>query len=405
MADERDRFLVGDPLQGMAPAVQVQHPPEHEYGRRWDAVRKALEDRELDALLVCGPENIYYLTGLQHQGYFALTLLVIPASGDPLLVTRSMERRTVADHRLDVVHLWFDDDEPPVRGVTRALDAAGLSTERVGVEKHTMFFPIAVWDQLRAARPGVRWCDGSGVVDELRAVKSPWELERIRTAAAISDRAVRAGIAAAGVGINEREVAAAIYHALALGGSEYPGFAPLVRSTEHFGHEHETWHDRTLTSGDGLLIELSASVDRYHAPLTRLVHVGRAPDGLDRAAEIALAGLRATVEALRPGMAAGEVYTAWQSTIDDHLGHQRYERHHCGYSVGIGFPPSWVGGSSVVGLRRDSPTLIREGMVFHLLSWLMGEEPTDYAVSDTAVITAQGCELITSTHQGPIIIS
>lgn len=411
MAPTPDTVLPNDPVQGMAVPAPVQYPAQHEYGRRWTAVRAALTASDLDALLVCAPENIYYLTGLQHLGYFSFTLLVIPADGDALLVTRSMEQHTVADHGIDlgqdghVGHIGFDDHEAPVAGVMRALDDAGLTSACVGVEKHTTFFPLGVWDALRDARTDLRWRDGSEIVDEIRAVKSPWELQRIRTAAAISDRAIRAGLEATGVGVNEREIAAAVYHSLALGGSEYPGFAPLVRSTSHLGHEHETWQDQVLMPGDGVVIELSASADRYHAPLTRLAHVGHAPAGLERVAETALSALDATVHALRPGVRTGHVYAAWQSVIDEAVGHDRYRRHHCGYAVGIGFPPSWVGGSSVAGIRRDGDTVIRDGMVFHLLSWLVGEEPTDYAVSDTAVITADGCEVITSAHRGPIVIS
>lgn len=406
MTPERDTVRASGPPQRIATPGWVQRPPEDEYERRWAAVRKTVLDRELDALLIVSPENIYYLTGLQHQGYFAFTLLVVPAQGEPLLVTRSMERRAVLEHGHNVEHVAFEDHEMPVEGVARALHAVGLSgASRAGVEKHSMFFPLAIWDELRARHEDIGWQDGSGIVDEIRAVKSRWELERVRRAAAISDRAMRAGIETAGVGVNEREIAAAIYSSLVLGGSEYPGFAPLVRSTGHLDHEHETWHDRVLRAGDGVLLELSASVDRYHAPLTRLVHVGWGEPGLDEAAETAIAGLYATAEALRPGVRTGEVYAAWQSTIDHGLGHGRYRRHHCGYSVGIGFPPSWVGGGSVVGIRRGGEIIVQEGMVFHLLSWLLGEEPADYVVSDTAVVTASGCRFLTSTRREPLIIA
>lgn len=406
MTPERDTVATADPRERMAAPQQVHRPPDEEYERRWANVRKAVADRGFDALLVVSPENVYYLTGLQHQGYFAFTSLVIPAQRDPLLVTRSMERRAVVEHGYNVEHLGFEDHETPVDGMVRALEAAGLSrSPRVGVEKQSMFFPPAVWDELRAGLPDVGWEDGSGIVDEIRAVKSAWELQRVRRAAAISDRAVRAGIEAAGVGVNEKEVAAAVYRSLVLGGSEYPGFAPLVRSTDHLGHEHETWHDRVLAAGDGVLIELSASVDRYHAPLTRLVHVGWGSPGLDTAAETAIAGLEASAAAIQPGVRTGDVYEAWQSTIDRGLGHERYRRHHCGYSVGIGFPPSWVGGSSVVGIRQGGELVVQEGMVFHLLSWLLGVGSADYAVSDTVVVTATGCEFLTSTRREPLIIA
>jgi Xaa-Pro dipeptidase len=121
------------------------------------------------------------------------------------------------------------------------------------------------------------------------------------------------------------------------------------------------------------------------------------------AAGIALDGLEAVREALRPGSIAAEVYGVWQKVVDNGLGHDRYRRHHCGYLTGIGFPPSWVGGNAVVGLRHDSDLEIQEGMVFHVLSWILGQEPADYVISDTVLVTPGGGEILTTTQRSPII--
>ncbi len=377
---------------------------EEEYEQRLAATRRLIAARDLDALLVFSPENIYYLTGLNHQGYFAFTMLVVTPDDPLVLVTRSMERATIVAQAPRVQHVGFRDDEEPADAAVRAVRERGLDTNRLGIERTTMFLPISIYVEMRADLDEVEFVDGSDIVEGLRAVKSPTEIDCIRNAAAISDRAVRAGIVAAGVGINEREVAAAIYRSMVLGGSEYPGFAPLVRSTEFLLHEHTTWRDRVLTPSDGLFMELSASVERYHAPLTRMIHVGRAPTGVERSAEIVTGALDAVLTAARPGATSGHVYDAWQRAVDEALGHDRYRRHHCGYMVGIGFPPSWVGGSSVVGLRSGSVLELQEGMVFHVLSWLLGTEHPDYGVSDTVLVTESGGELITSTGRDPIVI-
>lgn len=376
-----------------------------EYAQRTSAVRKNMAERELDALLLVSPENIYYLVGLSHQGYFAFTLLLFPFEGAPRVITRSMERVTLMQQAPDVEHVGFDDHEEPGEAVARAIRETEFAHSRIGVERNTMFFPLRVWDQLRSELPDVAWQDALDTVDEIRQVKSELEIYCIRQAAALSDRAVRSGIKAAGVGVNEREVAAEVYRSMVLGGSEYPGFAPLVRSTDLLAQEHATWRDRTLAPGDALLLELSASVRRYHAPLTRVVHVGNTSHGVKAAGEIALEGLDTIRAALRPGMLTGDVYAAWQEVVDDALGPGRYERHHCGYTVGIGFPPSWVGGSTVVGIRPGGRIEVREGMVFHVLSWLIGVGPADFGVSDTVLVTADGGELLTSTSREPILIS
>lgn len=372
-----------------------------EYEARVGAVRAAMRERELDALLVSAPENVFYLTGLNHQGHFAFTALLLRAEEHPLIVARAMESHTLAAQVPCCEQVLFGDGEEPEAAVACALGAGGLESGRIGAEKLSMSLPVRIWEGIAERTPRVSWQDGSGIVDDVRAVKSPAEISCIRRAAAISDHAMQSGIGAVGTGVNEQEVAAEVYRSMVAEGSEYPGFAPLIRTTDLLRHEHRTWEDRVLESGDCLFLELSGCVNRYHAPLTRMVHVGEVPAGVDAAAEIVLGSLEAIREALRPGALAGDVYAAWEAAVHESLGDRDYRRHHCGYMVDIGFPPSWSGSGVVKGLRRGSEMEIREGMVFHLLPWLIGAGPADYTVSDTALVTQSGPELLTSTPRAP----
>ena len=374
-----------------------------EFADRLRRTRREMAARGLAALLVVSPENVYYLAGLNHLGYFAFTLLVVPLDGRPRLVTRAMERPTVAAQAPDCVHVTFADDEDPAQAARRAVREVTKPGDRVGLERTSMFLPVAIWESTRSSFDDLEWADASGLVDGLRAAKSATEIRFVRRAAEISDRAMQAGIAAVRSGVNEREVAAAVYAEMVLAGSEQPGIPPLIRSADLLRQEHVTWRDRVVDPGESLLFELSASVARYHAPLSRMVYLGRPPSGTPAAAEIALAGEHAVLDSLRPGAIAADVYESWQRVIDAGLGHRAYRRHHCGYLVGIGFPPSWVGGGAVVGLRRGSNLIIREGMVFHVLSWLLGQRPADYVVSDTVLVTPGGGELLTTTTRDPTV--
>jgi Xaa-Pro dipeptidase len=366
--------------------------------------RSVMREQGLTTLCVVSPENVYYLLGLDHQGYFAFTLLVLPLDGEPLLVTRAMERPTVAAQVPGCVHVTFGDDEDPAAVAAQAIQRVAGRGDRVGIERASMYLPVAIWERVRTTLDELTWADGSGVVDGVRAVKTPAEIEFVRRAAAISDHAIQAGIAAVGAGVTERTVAAAVYHELVRAGSEQPGIAPLIRARDRLLQEHVTWGDHVLGPEDALFMELSASVGRYHAPLSRMVYLDQAPTGTDRAAGIALEGLEAVRASLRPGAVTADVYAAWQRVVDEGLGHSRYRRHHCGYLVGIGFPPSWVGGSAVVGIRNGGDLVVREGMVFHVLSWLLDQEPADYVVSDTVLVTADGGEVLTTTPREPLVV-
>jgi len=392
-------LVIGPTAAGMAPAF-----PAEEYDARLRAVREAMDERGLAALLIPSPENVYYLTGLNHLGYFAFTLIIVPLHGQPLLVARAMERPTVELQTPQCLFIPYGDGEDPAGAVQTALHTLGPITGSLGVERSTMYLPVDVWGRIHGSLPDLPWEDASQLVARERMVKSPRELAKVRTAATISDRALRAGIAAAGEGVRERDVAAALYGELISAGSENPGFPPLVRSTPSLKLEHVTWSDRPLGRGDTLFLELAASMDRYHAPLSRFIHVGEEPPGLDETAAHAIAGLDAVCAALRPDARAGDVYEAWQEAVNAALGHARYRRHHCGYAIGIGFPPSWSGGGTPVGLRAGDNLVLREGMVFHVFSWILGQGPADYGVSDTAVVTPSGGELLTTTTREPISV-
>jgi len=285
---------------------ELQPFARDEYDARIAKVRERMAAENLDALVLSGPENIYYLTGLDHQGYFALTLLVLPLEGRAMIAARAMEATTLSAQVPECNHVKFADDEDPALVAARAVRAAAGRGSRVGVERSSMFFPLSVWEPLRQELTEVQLVDGTGHVEALRQVKSPAEIARMREAARVSSRAVEVGAAAVRAGASQRDVAAAIYPELVLGGSEIPGFAPLIRSRDDLLQEHVTWADREIAPGDAILRELSASVGRYHAPLTRMVYLDEPPAGTDKAAEIALAGLESVRQALRPGALSTE---------------------------------------------------------------------------------------------------
>ena len=357
--------------------------PDSEYASRWSSTRRAMAERDLDALLITSPENIYYLAGLSHQGYFAFTMLVLPRDGEALVVARAHEEATIAAQVRQARHIGFGEDDDPADAVIQALRTARLDSARLGIEKDHMFFPPGIAERAQAALPSADWVEASGLVEDLRLYKSPLEIDCTRQAAAISDAAVTAAIESARSGVNETDVAVAAYSAMIGAGGELPGFVPFIRTNEAICQAHTTWRHRIMGDGDTLFVELAGCARRYHAPMTRQIYIGRAPARAIQAEPVALEAFQASVAALKPGAVSGDVYAAWQGVVDR--------------ALGIGFPPSWVGGSIVVGMRPNGTVAIREGMVLHLITWLNDSDVGDYVLSDTVVVTATGCDVVTST--------
>lgn len=367
-----------------------------ELDARLAAVRHAMAERDIDHCLLSTPENIFYLTGLDHLGYFAPHLLIIPAVGEMVLVTRAMEAVTIGNQVRNACFEGHAENETAADLGGRLLAGLAPAPKRIGVEAWSAGLPLAAAEIIRRAVPNATLVDATGLIDALRMVKSPAEQILMRGAARVSDAAAAAAIEAIHAGASEREVAAECQRAMTLAGGTVPGMPPFIRSTARLGEEHTTWGDTRFARGDSVFLELSGCVARYHAPLGRLVHVGNAPESAYAIASISGDAFDAVLATIRPGALFRDVYAAWQRVVDA-AGLAHYRRHHCGYLVGIGIPPSWTGGNRVTGLRHDSEIEVKAGMTFHVLSWLMGTGRGDYFISNTVLLGEDGPEVLTLT--------
>lgn len=365
--------------------------------RRLDQVRDQVAALDLDAIVLSSPDNIFYLTGLDHWGYFAPTMLFVPSKGDPVLTTRAMERVAIETMVTTAAFRGHSDSESIADEAVRII--ADLGLRRIGME----LFSAGLSHGLgKAIANQATVSDVTGLVDRIRWIKSAEEQALTRQAAIATNAATDAAVAAIQDGAAEQDVAAECLAAMTRAGGEPPGFGPFIRPAARLGEEHTTWGHGTYGSGETVFLEIAGCVGRYHAPNGRLIHVGAVPDQDQHVAEIAIAAFDAVLGALRPGALARDVYRAWQGVVDA-AGMPDYRRHHCGYLVGVGVPPSWTGGNVVTGLRHDSNLQIAEGMVFHILSWLMGSARGDFFLSNCVLLGPDGPEVLTTSPHGPVV--
>jgi len=370
--------------------------PDEELADRLKRVRQEMTERNLDGLIIAVPENIYYLTGLDHWGFFACHLLIVPRDGEAVIAARAMEGPTVANQVRNARFAGHADTEDAGDFFASTIKSMGLGGGRLGIEKKSLFLTAHIYEHIVAGLSDAAIEDASGLLDAMRLIQSPLEQTYTRKAAMAADAGTLAAIEALHTGASDYEVSAACHKAMIEAGSEYPGFGPFIRSTRRRpGDEHTTWRGDVFEDGDPVLLEIGAAYRKYQAPMGRLVYVGSAPAEAEEAAELSIRGMAAIAKAVKPGVTVGSVYDAWHAVAED-AGLNEYHRHHCGYLVGIGFPPSWTGGSAVTGLRRGGDLVLQAGMAFHLHSWFTETGRGDYFISNAALLTEQGCEILTN---------
>lgn len=275
-----------------------------------------------------------------------------------------------------------------------ALRDLGLGSRTIALEQRSWFLTSHGYLELTAGLPGARFVDGTGLVEQGRMLKSPPELAYIMQAAKIAEAGMRAGIEAARIGATEAGVAVEAHRAQILAGGEYTALPMFITSGARSLLVHATWSPKPLAAGEMVFLEVPGCVARYHAAMTRAVHLGEPPEPLVRAAEVNADALRRGKAAMRPGVPASEVFAVVRDRIDGaEVGYKQGRR--AGYGMGVAFPPGWDEGH-IISLNVNEDRPLQAGMVFHLITTMRIPAIGAIGCSDTVLITPDGCETLTS---------
>jgi Xaa-Pro dipeptidase len=362
--------IPSDIVQGQESAF-----PREEYARRQALAREGLSAAGLDALIVTGPENIFYLCGQQTPGYYTFQALILPADGDPVFLIRQLEYFNFIANTFISDAVVYQDGEDPLALLVKLIESRGLASRRIAIDKRGWFLPIAVYEALQARLGTIG--DGAGVIERLRAIKSPLEVEKLEKAAAYVDEGMRAGLAAVRVGATENDLVSAMLGSAIAAGSEYLGMEPLVSVGPRTGVPHGTWRRRAITDGE---------------PPREAVDMMKACQE----------ALQVSLDTIRPGVACEVPHIACQKVID-RAGYTDNFKKRLGYSVGISFAPDW-GEGAILSLNTGVKTELQPGMTFHLPPALRIYGRFTVGVSETIVVTETGYRALGSIDRNLLIV-
>jgi Xaa-Pro dipeptidase len=383
-----------------APPTNVRQGSESafsaaEYAERVRRARANLAQAGIDVMIVTGPENIFYLTGQQTPGYYTFQALVLPVDGEPVFIIRQLEYfNFIANTFISDASVYLDGDDP-VGFLVAAIEKKGWSNRRIAIDKRGWFLPVTVYEALQSKLGTIH--DAAGLIEQLRAVKSAAEVEKLEFAARYVDAGMRAGMNAVREGASENDLVAAMLQASIAAGSEYMGMEPLVSSGPRTGIPHGTWRRRTLNAGEPAFLEMAASHDRYHAALMRCAWLGKPPAIAAEMEKVCQEALQAALDALRPGEPCEASHLACQAVID-RAGFTDAFKKRTGYSVGISFAPDW-GEGAILSLYSGVKTELQPGMSFHIPPALRIYGEFTVGVSETVVITETGYRVLGSLER------
>ena len=363
-----------------------------EYEQRLAEVRRNIEAAGLEVMLTTVPENIVYLTGYHTLGYFTYQILILSLDQPPILVTRIINvEKARADSCLEQVEGYSDKDDPD-DATYRVLDKYGLLRRRIGNQDDAWFFSVARYKKL-IRRLGVEnLADCSGVVEQVRRVKSRQEIEYIRQAGRYCIASLDAAIAAVEPGVSENDVSAAAHAAMYRAGGEFLGHEAQFVAGPAAGLAFECARRRPIRSDDVVYMEAGGTHNRYNCMLSRTVIVGKPDRKWTAMAEASRDALNAAKAAIRPGRTSHEVDRAAREVMRA-AGFGRYFNHRTGYSIGIGLPPDW-GEGRIMSLNENDPLVLKAGMCFHIIPDLKVAHAGGVVFSESVVVTETGCDVL-----------
>jgi len=367
--------------------------PMVEYDRRLADLRDRMATAGIDAMLTTTPENICYLTGFDSPGHYWFQGLVVPLDGEPFGYSRLLETSGVEADTWIERNIGYHDSDDIITGLAGQLLADGYGDATLAIERECWFFPATFQERLFNAMPDTTFVDASGIVEAGRLIKSTYEIDLIKRAAAMGDRAIQAGLSALAVGASENDVAAKIMSELIIAGSHWPAIVPFVASGERGAIGHATWKGRELRGGDTVFLELAGCLHRYHAPQMRTAVMGKADPEICEAFNVVSESFDVAMKAIRPGVSAGEVDRVCRAYIAG-AGFGENQGSRTAYSVGISLPPDW-GEGNILSMKPGEGTLLAQNMTFHLLPWVQIPGKGGVGCTETIRVTADGAERLT----------
>jgi Xaa-Pro dipeptidase len=365
-----------------------------EYRQRLAKVRKNMEKAGADVMLVTAPENIYYLLGYHTVGYFSFQVLIVALDRDPIMLARGLNTTQVeSDSWIKDIEGYGDTDDPN-DALVRVLGKYGLLKKRIGNQNNAFFFTVAQYKKL-VARLGKEPVDCSGVIEQVRLIKSPAELAYMRKAGKCAGAAIDACLDSIRPGNTENDVAAALHDGLIRSGSEYLGHPPLVVTGPAAGVGMETWKRRKIKKNDVFFIENGGTYNRYNVGLSRTVIVGKPGQKWIDMYDACRDGFMKAGKAMKPGVTSHEVDKACRDHIKG-AGYPFDKR--VGYSIGIGFPPDW-GEGRTASINQGDRMVLKAGMVFHMVPNLRIYGEGAVMFSETWAVTEKGSECLTKYNR------
>jgi Xaa-Pro aminopeptidase len=294
---------------------------------RLQKLRQKLVEKELDAIFISQPENRYYLSGFDGSAGF----LLITAQ-DAILATDFRYIEQVKSQAPECQIFQITNDMVNWFGEL----ITGLSLRKLGFEARDISFDM--YRQLNSVlgkkQSSLKFVPLDELVESLRVVKEPEEIELMTKAAEISDNAFQYTEETIHTGMSEKEVAWEMEKFMRENGSQDMPFEIIVASGPNSALPHAKPSEREIQAGEPVLFDIGAKIDGYSSDLSRTICLGAPDDTFKKVHDIVLGAQLTALAIIKEGM-TGEQADSLARTVIAEAGYGEAFGHALGHGVGL----------------------------------------------------------------------
>jgi Xaa-Pro dipeptidase len=392
--------------------------PETELVQRRERLQRSMQASQVDAVVIVQDADLFYFTGTVQAG-----TLYVPSQGEPLYMVRREIGRARRESPLPRIVPLASMREMPARLAEQGYPPA----RRIGFELDTV--PVGLFERYRKVFASCELVDATPLVRKVRAIKSPFEIDLVRKAAAHIDRIFRAACALVREGMTQIELAAELERISRLDGHPGPVRMRAFNGGMSFGHVMAgadaaipAYVDTPLGGvgphpffGQGasgskiarhepIIVDWGGFAGGYLADQTRILCIGELPEHLARAYDDMRAVEAQMKATARPGV-------CWSALYEQAVALAGARGHAARFMGSEGSQVSFVGHG--VGIEIDElPFLARgfdddvleAGMVFAFEPKVVFPGEGAVGIEDTFLVLPDGIEQLTFSDDAIAVI-
>ena len=355
------------------------------YSKRQQDLRKVLDERGLDGMLITNLTNVRYISGFTGS---AASCLITPEG-----------QFFITDGR------YIEQSKAQVKGFERFIDMNSHLSQikdnnlnpngfKLAFEGDHMSY--ALYENMISMFPNTKWENSSMILEDLASVKDDHELECIRTAVEVTDKVYEEILPMLRPGFTEKQVANTMvskYREYAEG----EAYSPIVATGPNGALPHAIPTDREFQNGDFIVIDAAAKYGGYHADMTRTPVVGEATEKHKEVYSIVKEAQQRGCDIAKAGVPCKKVDAATREYIGE-MGYGEYYTHGTGHGLGLEIhtSPRFSPQSKQV-LEVNNVMTIEPGI--YLAGW------GGVRIEDDIIIGQDDCEILNQTTKDLVVLN